>query len=152
MKKTLFLPLLLLSFSSFSQTVKLINPPSLATPKSYSHAAVIDLGTCTMVIIAGQVAFDKEGNLVGKGDIGKQTEQAFRNIKSILEANGGTMEHLVKLGYFTVDVSRIEEIRNARNQFINTTKPPTSTLVQVSRLFREDLLMEIEATAIIPKK
>jgi reactive intermediate/imine deaminase len=131
--------------------VQLINPETLAAPRGYSHAAVIDLGNCKMVIMSGQVAFDPKGNLVGGNDIAKQTEQVFRNIKSIVEAAGGKMDHLVKLGYFTTDVSRLGDVRTIRDQFINTKTPPASTLVQVNKLFREDVLIEIEATAVIPK-
>lgn len=152
MKKALLIPALLLTLSSFSQTVKLTNPSTVAPPRGYSHAAVIDLGNCTMVIISGQVALDKQGNLVGPGDIGKQTEQVFQNIKSIVEASGGTMNNIVKLGYFILDVTKVQDVRNARDKFINTTTPPASTLVQVSKLFREDILVEVEATAVIPKK
>jgi 2-iminobutanoate/2-iminopropanoate deaminase len=131
--------------------VQLINPETVAAPRGYSHAAVIDLGNCKMVIMSGQVAFDRKGNLIGPNDIAKQTEQVFRNIKSIVEAAGGKMDHLVKLGYFTTDVSRIADVRTIRDQFINTKTPPASTLVQVNKLFREDVLIEIEATAVIPK-
>ena len=77
--------------------------------------------------------------------------KVFQNIKNILEAAGGNMNHLVKLGYFTTDVSRIQDIRTIRDRFINTKNPPASTLVQVNKLFRDDVLIEIEATAIIPK-
>lgn len=126
---------LLLAFgmvaTGFAQTgspaVQLVNPSSVAAPKGYSHAAVIDLGNYKMVILSGQVAFDKGGNLVGKDNLEKQTAQVFRNIKNIVEELGGSMEHVVKT-------------------------PPASTLVQVSKLFRDDILIEIEATAIIPKK
>ncbi len=73
----------------------------------------------------------KSGNLTGKGD---------------------TMDNLVKPGYFTTDVSKIGAIRSVRDKYINTKNPPASTLVQVSKLFRDDVLIEIEATAVIPKK
>ena len=157
MKKTSFLLVMgiALAMQALAQTtaaeVQLINPATVSTPRGYSHAAVIDLGNCKMVILSGQVALDPKGELVGKGDIAKQTEQIFQNIKNIVEAAGGNMGHLVKLGYFTTDVLNIQAIRNIRDQFINTKKPPASTLVQVSKLFRDDLLIEIEATAIIPK-
>lgn len=144
-----------LAMQALAQTtpadVQLINPATVAAPRGYSHAAVIDLGNCKMVILSGQVALDPKGNLVGKDDIAKQTEQVFQNIKNIMEAAGGNMNHIVKLGYFTTDVSNLQAIRNIRDQFINTKKPPASTLVQVNKLFRDDLLIEIEATAIIPK-
>ncbi|UCJ09373.1 RidA family protein [Chitinophaga pendula] len=154
MKKLLLLPVLLLSLHAVAQNndlVQFVNPASVSTPKGYSHAAVVDLGTCKMIIIAGQVALDKAGNLVGPGNLGVQTDQVFRNIKNIVEELGGNMNNIVKLSFFTTDVSKITDIRDARDRYINTKARPASTLVQVSRLFREDLLIEVEATAIIPK-
>jgi enamine deaminase RidA (YjgF/YER057c/UK114 family) len=147
----IFISLALTTKAQTAPNVQLINPESVSTPRGYSHAAVIDLGNCKMVIMSGQVALDPKGNLVGANDIAKQTEQVFRNIKNIVEAAGGKMDHLVKLGYFTTDVSRIADVRTIRDQFINTKTPPASTLVQVNKLFREDILIEIEATAVIPK-
>ena len=143
-----------MALSTKAQTaanVQFINPETVSTPRGYSHAAIIDLANCKMVIMSGQVALDAKGNLVGANDIAKQTEQVFRNIKSIVEAAGGKIDHLVKLGYFTTDISHINDIRAIRDQFITTTTKPASTLVQVNKLFREDVLIEIEATAVIPK-
>ena len=105
-----------------------------------------------MVIMSGQVAFDEKGNLIGPGDYEKQTEQIFNNIKHIVESQGGTMDNVVKLGFFVRDVGQIQKVRAARDRFINTKTPPASTLVEVSKLFRDDVLIEIEATAVIPKK
>ncbi len=156
MKAISFLPLLFLSNIGMTQTenatVKFTNPTSVSTPKGYSHATIIDLGNCIMVIISGQVALDSTNNLVGKGDLAKQTEQVFLNIKNIIVAAGGTMDNIVKTDIFMLDVSQIQAFRDVRNKFINLKNPPTSTLVQVSKLFRDDILIEIEATAIIPKK
>jgi 2-iminobutanoate/2-iminopropanoate deaminase len=155
MKNILIAALLLLSATANSQTndgpVKFINPPSIATPRGYSHAAVIDLGTCTMVIISGQVALDSAGKLIGAGDMAAQAQQVFMNIKNVITAAGGNMDNIVKLGYYVTDVTKIQAIRDARDRFINIQHPPASTLVQVSKLFRDDVLLEIEATAIIPK-
>lgn len=144
------------SLYGFSQQdtslVKLINPSAVHSPKGYSHVAEINLGNCTMLIISGQVALDEKGNLVGKDDMAKQAEQVFKNIKNCVTNAGGTMDNIVKLSYFTLDVSQVQKVRDVRDKFINTAKPPASTLVQVSKLFREDILIEIEATAIIPHK
>ena len=60
-----------------------------------------------MVIISGQVALDSQGNLVGKGDVAKQTEQVFANIKTIVTALGGSMNDVVKFGYYLLDVAQI---------------------------------------------
>lgn len=156
MKKIILIPALLATINGFSQTnssgVQLVNPASVSIPKGYSQAAVIDLGNSTMVVMSGQVPLDKEGKLVGKDDIGKQAQQVFRNIKSIVEEMGGTMDDIIKLTYLITDLSQIQQIRQARDQFINMQKPPASTLAQVSKLFREDVFIEIEATAVIPKK
>ncbi|MDN5287356.1 MAG: RidA family protein [Mucilaginibacter sp.] len=156
MKKILLLSFLLSSKIAFSQVdtsiVKFQNPSSVSTPKGYSHAAEIDLGNSKMLILSGQVAFDNKGNLVGKGDLTKQTEQVFLNIKNIVENAGGTMDNVVKLGCYLLDVNQIQAFREIKDKYINLKKPPTSTLVQVSKLFRDDVLIEIEATAIIPNK
>lgn len=147
--------LLFFTVAAYSQNegslVKLLNPETVAKPNGYSHVAEVDLGTCKMLILSGQVGLDQKGTLVGKGDVARQTEQAFDNIRKIVEASGGTMDHIVKLGYFMTDVKQIQGVREVRNRFFNMSKPPASTLVQVSGLFREDILIEIEATAIIPK-
>ena len=155
MKSILLIPFLLVSIKGLTQTdtsiVKFINPSSSSTPRSYSQAAIIDLGNCKMIIISGQVALDAQGNLIGKGDMAKQTEQVFLNIKKIVTDLGGTMDNIVKTGIFLVDASQIQAFRDTRNKFINLKNPPTSTLIQVSKLFSDDILLEIEATAIIPK-
>lgn len=135
-----------------ASNVEFFNPAGLGTPHGYSHTAVIDLGTCRMVIISGEVALDKQGNLVGKDDIGIQTGQVFLNIKTILDELRGSMNDLVKIGIYTTDLSNVQAIRAARDKYINLNAPPASTLVQVIRLFRPDVLIEVEATAILPKK
>ena len=131
-----------------SSTVKFVNP----TPAGYSQSVEIDLGTVRMITISGQVPLDKQGKTVGKGDLAKQLEQTFQNIKTIVEETGGTMGDVVKLTYFLKDISQIQLVREVRNRFINVQNPPASTAVEVSGLFREDILVEIEATAIVPKK
>lgn len=153
MKFTLPLFVLFISFNTFAQsTLKLVNPGSVSTPKGYSHTAQIDLGNATMLLIAGQVPLDREGNLVGKDDMARQTEQVFINIKNIIEEAGGNMNHLAKINIFIRDLNKIQLARDVRDKFVNTKTPPASTLVEVSKLYREDVLIEIEATAIIPKK
>ena len=62
------------------------------------------------------------------------------------------MDNIVKISIYMLDVSQIQTVRDIRNKFINLKNPPASTLVQVGKLFRDDILIEIEATAIIPKK
>jgi 2-iminobutanoate/2-iminopropanoate deaminase len=156
MKKHLYLIFLCISSACFAQSgspdVAFINPPSVSTPKGYSQAVTIDLGKSMMVSLSGQVALDKEGNLVGKNDLAQQVQQVFTNIKNIVESAGGSMNDVVKLNYYMLDASQVQIIRNIRDKFVNVSHPPASTLVQVSKLFRDDILVEIEATAVIRKK
>ncbi|MCC3158478.1 RidA family protein [Hymenobacter sp. 15J16-1T3B] len=156
-RSSLLVASLLLGYTAQAQTprpgaVKYLNPTTVHPPKGYSQAASLDLGPVTMLIMSGQVALDTQGRVVGAGDVGQQADQAFRNIQRIVEAAGGTMQHVVKLNYFLLDASQLPAVRTARDRYVNTATPPASTAVQVSKLFREELLIEIEATAIIPKK
>ena len=156
MTKIYFSFLLFISLTGFSQTdtslVKFRNPTSVSMTKGYSHSVEIDLGNCKMVIISGQIALDNKGNLIGKDNLAEQTEQVFTNIKNIVAESGGTMDDVIKIGIYMVDITQVQTMRDVRNKFFNQQKPPTSTLVQVSKLVRDDLLIEIEATVIIPKK
>lgn len=136
----------------FAQTVNLKNPEGVAKPKGYSHAAEIDLGKSKMLIISGQVAMDAEGRVVGMNNFEQQADQVFKNIKTIVESSGGTMNDVVKFTFYLRDVSNIVKVREVRDRYVNTATPPASTLVEVSDLFRDEFLLEIEATAVIPKK
>ena len=156
MKKSILLmsiTLTLITVTGFAQTdsvVRFVNPSSVSSPKGFSQAVQIDLGTFKMLMISGQVAFDQQGNLIGKANFSEQATQVFNNIKSIIEAQGGKMNDLVKISIYLTDISQLAAFREIRDQFINTKCPPVSTLVQVNHLFRDDVLLEVDATAIIP--
>lgn len=156
MKKLLYLILLCTSSACFAQDanedVTFLNPSAVGKPFGYSHAVIVDLGKNKMVIMSGQVGLDQDGKLAGKGNLTSQTEQVFTNIKNIVEAAGGSMNDLVELNYYLMDVSQVQLVRSIRDKFVNTKQPPASTLVQVSKLFRDDILIEIKATAVIRKK
>lgn len=143
--------MLFVSSSIFSQS-KLINPSTVSTPKGYSHAAEIDLGKSKMLLLSGQVALDVDGNVVGEKDFEQQTEQIFKNIKAIVEHSGGSMNDLVKITIYLRNVSNIIKFREIRDKYINVNSPPASTLVEITDLARDEFLLEIEATAVIPKK
>ncbi|MBC6491808.1 endoribonuclease L-PSP [Flavihumibacter stibioxidans] len=142
--------------TGFSQTdtsfVHFRNPTSVSPAKGYSHSVEVDLGNSKMIVISGQIALDNKGNLIGKNNLAEQTEQVFTNINNIVTESGGTMDNVIKIGIFMTDITQVQVMRDVRNKFFNHLKPPTSTLVQVCKLVRDDLLIEIEATAIIPKK
>lgn len=143
---------ILVCSTAFSQNFTLKNPEAVFKPKGYSQAAEIDLGKSKMLIISGQVALDAEGKVVGMNNFEHQAEQVFKNIKAIVESSGGTMNDVVKLTFYLRDVSNIIKLREVRDRYINISSPPGSTLVEVSDLFRDEFLLEIEATAVISKK
>ncbi len=103
-------------------------------PVGYSHIAKVTKGT--IVYLAGQVASDASGNLIGEGDFEAQVDQVFRNLKIAVEAAGGTMADIVKLNYYLVaevDQASVPKPRAMRDRYINVDNPPTSTLVVVTR-------------------
>ena len=134
-----------------SQNAILFNPDTIFIPAAgYSQVAEIKGGK--LVYIAGQVPFDKSGNLIGKDDFLAQTEQVFRNIKAAVEAAGGSFSDVVKLNYFcveAVDPALIPSVLKVRDQFVDTKNPPISTFVVVKRLVNPEWLIEIEAVAVV---
>ncbi|MGP8072271.1 MAG: RidA family protein [Thermoplasmata archaeon] len=130
-----------------SNRVEFLNPPTMHPPVGYSHVARVSGGG--LVFISGQVALDPSGTVIGAGDYSRQAEQTFKNLELALQAAGTTFRSVVKLTIFVTDIRGLPEIRKVRNQFIDPEHPPASTAVQVSRLFRPELLLEVEAVAAI---
>jgi enamine deaminase RidA (YjgF/YER057c/UK114 family) len=126
-------------------TISFSNPAALAPPAGYSHVAEIRGGR--LIVIAGQVAQDVQGNIVGIGDLAAQAEQVFDNLRTALAAVGCTPANIAKLTVFVRDMAAVAAYRPARDRFFAGVTPPAITLVEVSRLFREELLLEIEAIA-----
>jgi enamine deaminase RidA (YjgF/YER057c/UK114 family) len=124
------------------------SPATLPPPVGYSHVAKINKGT--LIYLAGQVSSDPSGALVGEGNFGAQVERVFANVKIAVETAGGTMADLVKMNIYLVaevDQAEVPKLRAIRDRYVNTQKPPASTLVFVSRLARPGWLVEIEAIA-----
>jgi enamine deaminase RidA (YjgF/YER057c/UK114 family) len=127
--------------------VRYLNPPALEKPPGYSH--VVDVRGNRLIFIAGQAGVDASGAVVG-GDILGQAEQAFRNLSAALESVGCTAANLVKLTVFVRDMDKLADYRRVRDRFFNSVSPPVApavTLVEVSRLYSERLLIEIEGVA-----
>jgi reactive intermediate/imine deaminase len=128
-------------------STRFLNPPTLPQPFGYSHAVETRGGRT--VYISGQVALDPAGNVVGIDDLHAQTAHVFKNIDAALAAVGATFDHVVKLTYFLLDISQIAVVRAVRDQYVNTQQPPASSAVEVRRLVRDELLIEVEAIAVI---
>ena len=78
--------------------------------------------------------------------------QVFENLNAAIQAAGGTFDDVIKLDSYVVDVSHLSDFREVRDKYVNVKNPPTSTTVQVQRLFRPDFLVEIEAVAVVKNK
>ena len=122
-----------------------IQPPGRPDPRPrYSHAWKVD----KTIYVAGQLATDTAGQLVGLNDIRAQTRQAFENLTAVLEAAGASMRDVVKTTVFITDMRHREGYSEVRQQFY-TSDPPASTLVQVVALAEPGALIEIEAIAVV---
>jgi enamine deaminase RidA (YjgF/YER057c/UK114 family) len=128
-------------------TANLINPESMHRPTGYSHVAEVTAGR--PVFISGQIALDSTGALVGPGDIRSQARQVFENLQAALRAVGAGFDQVVKLNYYLVDASQLPVVREVRDEYLDPRRLPASTAVEVRRLAREDLLLEVEAVAVI---
>ena len=117
-----------------------------APPEPYTH--VIRAGA--MVFVAGQVAFDSDGRLVGPGDPGRQAEQCWENIEACLHAAGTDLAHVVKVVCFLADIRHVPHEIDVRRRLFQEGSEPVYTMVQVAKLGREDLLFEIDVTAVMP--
>ncbi len=129
-------------------SIQRINPPELGAPPGYSH--IVDVSTARLIFISGQTALDADGNLVGKDDFPAQATQVFHNLAMALRAAACTPANLVKLTVFLTDMDHLASYREARNRFLASVTPlaaPAVTLVEVSRLYGPDFLIEIEAIA-----
>src|SRR5712691_8868432 len=120
-------------------------PDGLAPGPGYSHAVT---GRGRWVATAGQVALDDAGKLVGPGDFEAQARQVFANLARALAAAGASFADVIKLNYYVTDISQLPVVRAIRDEYVDTSRPPASTAVQVSALALPDLMIEIEAWAI----
>jgi 2-iminobutanoate/2-iminopropanoate deaminase len=126
------------------------SPAQLPTPVGYSHIAEITGGK--LIYIAGQVAMDASGKLVGEGDYPAQLRQVFANLNTALEAAGASFRNVVKLNYFiveSIDRSQFFAYREIRDRYVDTGHPPVATVIRVSGLFLPEFLVEIDAIAVI---
>jgi len=100
------------------------------------------------VYVSGTTATDAAGNIVGPGDARRQTEQALANIASALAAVGAELKHVVRTRIFVADIDDWEAIGRAHGAVFGEIRPVTS-MVEVARLINHEMLVEIEADAVI---
>ena len=133
-----------------SVSIRRVNPPELGAPPGYSH--VVEVQARRIIFIAGQTALDRNGEIVGRGNFAMQAAQVFKNLDIALQAVGCTATNLIKLTVFLRNMDDLSAYREARNRFFATVTPPaapTVTLLEVSRLYGADFMIEIEAIAAV---
>jgi len=126
--------------------IKRTNPPELSKPTGYTH--VVEATGGKTVYISGQIALDKDGKLVGQGDMKAQAEQVFRNLQAALATAGATFKDVVKMNTYMTDLSQLQVVRDVRARYFGDVAP-ASTLVQVVHLARPEFLIEIEVIAVV---
>jgi 2-iminobutanoate/2-iminopropanoate deaminase len=131
-------------------TVTFHNPPTAPPPAAaYSNLAEIDLGGTRLLVLAGQVALDHGGTLVGGDDMRAQTRRVFETIGALLADRGATFADIVNIRTYLTDMSRLREYGEVRARYLAGALP-TSTTVEVARLFRPGALLEVDITAVVP--
>ena len=131
--------------------VKRTNPPTLSTPTGYTHIVEVT-GPNRTIYISGQIAFDKDGKIVGApGDMKAQAEQVFKNLEAALAAAGAKFSDVVKMNSYITDMSKIQAVRDVRALYFKDVSP-ASTFVQVAGLVRPELLLEVEVIAVVPPR
>ena len=126
-----------------------INPPGLTKATGYTHVVVAADGRT--VHIAGQVAFDSTGAVVGAGDFRAQSERVFANLRIALASVGATFSDVVKTTTFITDLSNTAALREIRGKYLDPARPPANSLIVVASLARPDLLLEIEAVVFLKR-
>jgi len=122
----------------------------LGTEVAFSQAIKVDkVNLESLLFISGQASIDEKGNVVGKGDIKAQTRQTLENMRSVLSQLGATMDDVVKVTIFVTDMSHFNEIHEVRREYFKKGNYPASTIVEINRLALEDLMIEIEAIAVV---
>ena len=128
----------------------IINPPSLAQPRGFSHGVLVTGGR--LLFLAGQTGSDSEGRIVAPGDLAAQYEQALRNLKTVVETAGGKMQDIVKINIFVRDrddyLAHLKPLGRAHQSFFGAYYPATA-LFEISRFFQDEALIEIEGLAVL---
>jgi 2-iminobutanoate/2-iminopropanoate deaminase len=125
-------------------THEILKLKSVHPTVGYSHATKAG----NTLYIAGQIAQDVEGNVVGKGDFEAQARQVFANLKNIMEEAGGSPLNIVKMTTFLTHHNYIETYRKVRNEYFSEPFPP-NTLLIIESLALPDYMIEVEAVAVL---
>lgn len=129
--------------------IRFLNPGAMSKPPGYTHVVEATVPG-RIVYIAGQLGLDRDGKVVGGHDVRAQFVQTFENLKAALAAVGASFSDVVKMNNYLTDLSHLPIFREVRDRYVNTSAPPASTTIQISKLAREGALLESEAIAVLP--
>ncbi len=121
--------------------------PGVFDPAGYAQGIKVT-GAQSILFLAGQVAYDKDGGVAHRGDFKAQARECFKALKALVEAQGGTMQSIVKINTYVTDVRYRADLMPVREEFFGK-KSCASTLVQVCALAHPDFLIEVEAIAVV---
>ena len=129
---------------------KFINPEAIHTPRGYTH--VVEVNGGRLLFVSGQVAIDKDGQIVGKGDLKAQAHKAAENLVAALKGAGASLADVIKMNTYVVNYKQHDyrAINDMRREFFPKENPAASTLIGVAALAVDGLLIEIEAVAALP--
>ncbi len=129
---------------------QVINPLSLAEPKGFNHGILTTGGS--VLFLAGQTALNHEGEIVAPGDIVAQYRQVLSNLQEVVQAAGGQMQNIVKITIFVKDrdgyKAHLKELGQVHKSFFGSYYPATA-LLEISRFFDDDAMVEIEGIAVL---
>jgi 2-iminobutanoate/2-iminopropanoate deaminase len=128
--------------------IELVNPAGMAPMGTYSQAVKINLGmNKSLILVAGQLAVDKDGKAAAPDDIETQTRIVFGNIKTVLKEAGASLDDVVKAQIFLTDMDQYAKVSSIRNEYFAKSRP-VSTLVEISRTVIDGCDIEVEVIAI----
>ena len=130
-----------------------LNPKEIFKSPHFTHSVAVQ-GAAKLVYVSGQVSYDRDGFVVGKGDMRAQAEQVFKSLAHNLKAAGAGWGDVVKLNGYMVNLNgeSVNQYREVRSRYLDPKQLPASTLVGVERLVHDDLLLEVEVVAAVPVK
>lgn len=121
---------------------KIVAPKELPKPVGYSQAVRVG----NFLFISGQISEDSKGEIVGKGNFEKQARQVFENLRAAVNAEGGSLEDIVKITVYLTDMNNLAKFREIRSEYFKRDYP-ASTLIEVKNLTSKKLLIEVDAIA-----
>jgi 2-iminobutanoate/2-iminopropanoate deaminase len=125
------------------------NPDGVSPPVgTYSHVVKVETTDAVWLHVAGQIAVDATGAIVGVGDMRAQTERVYENLRVILEAHGATFADVVKMNTYVTTLDDLIGMREVRSRYL-ASDLPASTAVQVVALVVPEALIEVDAVAVI---